>query len=72
MLKFIVALQSYTVNAVHELRTAEDAQTMAEYGVVLAVITIGAVAVFTLLAGGITNAIDEVISHLPGNAPAAP
>ena len=41
MLKFFVALQSYTVNAVHELRTAEDAQTMAEYGVVLAVITIG-------------------------------
>jgi Flp pilus assembly pilin Flp len=65
MLKFIVALQSYTVNAVHELRTAEDAQTMAEYGVVLAVITIGAVAVFTLLAGGITGAINAVIAKLP-------
>ena len=43
-----------------------EGQTMAEYGVVLAVITIGAVGVFTLLAGGITNAINEVISHLPG------
>jgi Flp pilus assembly pilin Flp len=43
----------------------EDGQTMAEYGVVLAVITIGAVAVFTLLAGGITGAINAVISHLP-------
>ena len=68
MLKFFVAVQSYTVNAVHELRTAEDAQTMAEYGVVLAVITIGAVAVFTLLAGSITGAINAVRANLPGGA----
>jgi Flp pilus assembly pilin Flp len=39
---------------------------MAEYGVVLAVITIGAVGVFTLLAGSITGAINSVRSHLPG------
>lgn len=44
----------------------EEGQTMAEYGVVLAVITIGAVAVFQLLSGGITDAINEVISLLPG------
>jgi Flp pilus assembly pilin Flp len=43
----------------------ENGQTMAEYGVVLAVITIGAVAVFTALAGGITGAISAVIGHLP-------
>jgi Flp pilus assembly pilin Flp len=43
----------------------EHGQTMAEYGVVLAVITIGAVGVFTLLAGGITNAINKVITNLP-------
>jgi Flp pilus assembly pilin Flp len=43
----------------------EDGQTMAEYGVVLAVITVGAVAVFTLLSGGITGAINTVISYLP-------
>jgi Flp pilus assembly pilin Flp len=49
-----------------------EGQTMAEYGVVLAVITIGAVGVFTLLAGGITNAINEVISHLPGADEAPP
>ena len=66
MLKFFVAAQSYAM----DIRDRQEGQTMAEYGVVLAVITIGAVAVFTLLAGGITNAIDEVISHLPGNAPA--
>ena len=33
----------------------EEGQTMAEYGVVLAVITIGAVARLRLLSGGITN-----------------
>jgi Flp pilus assembly pilin Flp len=43
----------------------EHGQTMAEYGVVLAVITIGAVAVFTALAGGITGAINKVITNLP-------
>ena len=43
----------------------EEGQTMAEYGVVLAVITVGAVAVFTLLAGGITGAINKVIGYLP-------
>ena len=43
----------------------EEGQTMAEYGVVLAVITIGAVAVFTALAGGISGAINRVIAFLP-------
>ena len=42
----------------------EAGQTMAEYGVVLAVITIGAVAVFGLLAGDITSALNSVRSHL--------
>ena len=43
----------------------EEGQTMAEYGVVLAVITIGAVGVFGLLSGGITGAINKVIDLLP-------
>ena len=43
----------------------EEGQTMAEYGVVLAVITIGAVAVFTALAGGISGALSAVIGLLP-------
>ena len=47
------------------LREREEGQTMAEYGVVLAVITIGAVGVFTLLSGGITGAINKVIGLLP-------
>ena len=42
----------------------EEGQTMAEYGV-LAVITIGAVAVFTALSGGISGALNRVIGLLP-------
>ena len=43
----------------------EEGQTMAEYGVVLAVITIGAVAAFGLLSGGITASIGKVTALLP-------
>ena len=43
----------------------EEGQTMAEYGVVLAVITIGAVGVFTALSGGITKSINKVTGLLP-------
>jgi Flp pilus assembly pilin Flp len=43
----------------------EEGQTMAEYGVVLAVITIGAVAVFTALSGGISGALNRVVGLLP-------
>jgi len=43
----------------------QEGQTMAEYGVVLAVITIGAVGVFTALSGGISNSISKVTGLLP-------
>jgi Flp pilus assembly pilin Flp len=43
----------------------EDGQTMAEYGVVLAVITIGIVATLILLSGSIVNAFNAVIKVLP-------
>ncbi len=57
---------------VSELRTVlrnlserEEGQTMAEYGVVMAVITVASVAVFTALSGGVQGAISKVISLLP-------
>ena len=65
MLKYFVAAQNYAMNTFDELRHRQEGQTMAEYGVVLAVITIGAVAVFTALSGGITGAINKVIGLLP-------
>ena len=43
----------------------QEGQTMAEYGVVLAVITILAVGPFTALSGGISQAINHVTSILP-------
>lgn len=49
----------------HLFLMRDEGQTMAEYGVVLAVITIAVLAVFTALAGGITNAIQRVIDVLP-------
>ena len=42
----------------------EDGQTMAEYGVVLAVITVLAVGAFTALSGGITATINKVTNVL--------
>jgi Flp pilus assembly pilin Flp len=45
----------------------EEGQTMAEYGVVLAVITIGAIAAFTALSGGVKAAINNVTGLLPGS-----
>ena len=44
----------------------DDGQTMAEYGVVLAVITVASVAVFTALSGGVEGAINRVIGIFPG------
>ena len=43
----------------------EEGQTMAEYGIVLAVVTIAAVGVFTALSGGIQGAINQVTGLLP-------
>jgi Flp pilus assembly pilin Flp len=42
----------------------EEGQTMAEYGVVLAVIAIGVVLALTALSGGISGAINNVVSNL--------
>jgi Flp pilus assembly pilin Flp len=42
----------------------EEGQTMAEYAVVLAVITVATVAVFTALSGGISGAIQNTIGKI--------
>jgi Flp pilus assembly pilin Flp len=66
MLKLIVAGQTTAMNAMDSLRENEKGQTMAEYGVVLAVITLGVVAALGFLSGGIGRAISGVTSKLPG------
>ena len=42
----------------------EEGQTMAEYGVVLAVIALGVLVAFTALSGGISKAIDKITALL--------
>jgi Flp pilus assembly pilin Flp len=59
MLKYFVSLQ----NRLADLRN-EEGQTMAEYGVVLAVITVFIIGALVLLAGGIDGALREVASVL--------
>ena len=59
MLKLFVSLQ----NRLLDLRK-EEGQTMAEYGVVLAVITLVIVATLLLLSGAINTALDKVVSVL--------
>ena len=51
---------------VRALPKREEGQTMAEYGIVLAVITIAAVGVFAALSTGVQNAISSVTDLLPG------
>jgi Flp pilus assembly pilin Flp len=56
---------SETLDLIRASCKREDGQTMAEYGVVLAVLTIAAVGVFQLLGGSITTEITKVIGYLP-------
>ena len=46
------------------LQSREEGQTMAEYGVVLAVITIAVFGALTLLSGNIEGAISRVAGYL--------
>ena len=66
MLKFFIAAQLSAVEAARRLREREEGQTMAEYGVVLAVITIAVVGAITLLSSNVRNAITSVAGLLPG------
>ena len=65
MLKLFSFAQTLTVDVVSALRRREEGQTMAEYGVVLAVITLAVIAAITLLAGNVSNAINSVANILP-------
>jgi Flp pilus assembly pilin Flp len=62
MLKYFVSLQ----NRLADLRS-EEGQTMAEYGVVLAVITVGIVLALGALATGINGALGSALDAItPG------
>jgi Flp pilus assembly pilin Flp len=56
---------TYLITYVRTRLAGEEGQTMAEYGVVLAVIALAVIVAFTALAGGISNAINSVAKLLP-------
>ena len=64
MLKFFVAIQCRAMDLVDDLRTSEEGQTMAEYGVVLAVITLVIVGTLLALSGSINDALGRVSGAL--------
>jgi Flp pilus assembly pilin Flp len=51
-------------DALERLQKREDGQTMAEYGVVLAVITIAVFTALALLSGNIVSAINRVAGYV--------
>jgi Flp pilus assembly pilin Flp len=65
MLKLIAFAQSWAMDAAESLQNREEGQTMAESGVVLAVITLVVVVAITTLSGAIKGAIDSVTAILP-------
>ncbi len=72
MLKYFVSAQSFAMSKWDDLQNREDGQTMAEYGVVLAVITLGIIAALTLLAGGVREAILDVVGRLNPDGSSTP
>ena len=60
------AYLGYWVEKLNGLKTREDGQTMAEYGVVLAVIALGVVVALGLLSDSISGAIENVLPVLGG------
>lgn len=64
LLKLFTAAQ-VQVAAIWTKLNPEEGQTMAEYAVVLAVITLGILVALTALSGGISNALNNVKGILP-------
>ena len=60
MLKFFAWAQVLATESVDSLRRREEGQTMAEYAVVLAVVTALVIGSITLLSGNVKTAITNV------------
>ncbi len=66
VLKLFVFTQAFAASRADTLRRHEEGQTMAEYGVVLAVVTLAVVASLTLLADNLRAAFESIAGMLPG------
>ena len=66
VLKLFAFTQRFATSTVDALHRREEGQTMAEYGVVLAVVTLAVVASLTLLSANIRGAFENIAGLLPG------
>jgi Flp pilus assembly pilin Flp len=62
----MLKLFTFVQVAADSLRRREEGQTMAEYGVVLAVITLAVIGAITLLSDHVRSALESVAGILPG------
>jgi Flp pilus assembly pilin Flp len=60
----MIELRAVVESLLASTRKSESGQTMAEYAVVLAVITVAIVATLGFLAGGINSALSSVTGNL--------
>lgn len=65
MLKLFAFMQAFAASTANALERREEGQTMAEYGVVLAVITLAVIASITLLSSRVSGAFSAVVGILP-------
>ena len=61
----MLKLSAFMHVAADSLRKREEGQTMAEYGVVLAVIVLAVIGAITLLSDNVRSAIESVANILP-------
>jgi Flp pilus assembly pilin Flp len=65
LLKLLSFVHVSTTESLERLRGDEAGQTMAEYGVVLALITLAVIGSMMLLSGGISSTFSGVAGILP-------
>ena len=61
----MLKLSAFMQAAAASLRLREEGQTMAEYGVILAVIVLAVIGAITLLSDNVRSAIESVANILP-------
>jgi Flp pilus assembly pilin Flp len=66
VLKLFALMQAFAASTAGALERREEGQTMAEYGVILAVVTLAVVASRTVLSAGIRGAFENIAGILPG------
>jgi Flp pilus assembly pilin Flp len=64
MLKLFTFAQTFAMEKFVSLREREEGQTMAEYAVVLAVITLVVIGAIQLLGGNISTAVNKVAGYI--------